>query len=778
MTTLARTKLSGSKHAFSITVAIAALVWTAVIFLALINQYLDSRKQVAQLMHEAALQSIQKDLLYRSWAADHGGVYVPVTAKTRPNPYLQAEERDITTPSGRKLTLINPPYMTRQVHELGALRFGDRSHLTSSKPVNPANRPDVWEVRALAALERGNTEFGEMATMGDDAYYRLMVPLRIEESCLKCHAAQGYRLGDLRGGISAAVPMKDYEDVFGQHIRGELARFGTTWLLGMVVMLGTVPVVKRRMDERDAAAAALEESEARYRSLFEQSRDAIFMLEAEGPNAGRIVSANRAALDMHGYSDKDIGQLRMKDLLPPGDTAAFADRLREIDREGSRRYEVLHRRKNGTDFLVEVTETLIAMGGRRYCMSVSRDFSDLKRSEEQRRKLEEQLIQVQKIESLGRLAGGVAHDINNMLTPIMGYAQILSDGLPEGDYRKEEANSILRSALRVRDVARQLLAFARKQTLDMKVIDLNAVLIGFEKMLRRTIRENIVIETKYVAPLPPVLADAGQIEQVILNLAVNAQDAMPNGGRLRFQTRRVTLDKAFVEEHKGAREGEYLSLAVTDNGTGMAPDVQAKVFEPFFTTKERGRGPGLGLAMVYGIVKQHDGYVDVVSEVGTGTTFTLYIPVTRQQTSVAVAEPAGEEQKTSGRETVLVLEDQKEVLGVVTKMLGENGYRVLQASSPRAALALAEDAREQIELFITDVIMPGMTGTEVFQRLRAARPSLKVLYMSGHPEDVISTHGVLRPGIHFIQKPFVQAHLLNRVRDALGREAPGTAPGA
>jgi PAS domain S-box-containing protein len=749
-------------------VAVIAVVWTAFIFTSLAYHYLDSRKHIVGLAHEAASERLQKDLLYRYWAAGHGGVYVPVTPATPPNPYLShVKERDIMTPSGKQLTLVNPAYMTRQVHELGKLRFGNRAHITSSRPINPLNTPDAWEAKALDALEKGAAEFGEVVALDSASYYRLMIPLRTEQSCLKCHAKQGYQIGDMRGGLSSAVPMRDYEAVLAQHLKGEVTHFAAAWFMGIVVMMGAVPFVKRRMDERDQALASLVESEDRYRALFEQSRDAIFMLDAEGANAGRIVSANRAALDMHGYGEKDLADLRMQDLLTPEDAKAFPERLCRLQAEGSLRFETLHRRKNGSEFLLEVTETRIAIGGRRYCMSVGRDFSELRQSEEQRRRLEEQLIQAQKIESIGRLAGGVAHDINNMLMPILGYANMLSGSLHQGDPRKEETDNIIRSAERVRDIARQLLAFARKQTLAMKLLDLNAVLSGFEKMLRRTIREDIVIETRYAPSLPLILGDAGQIEQVILNLAVNAQDAMQNGGRLTIETGRARLDQAFSDSHKDAAPGDYVAITVKDTGAGMSRDVLALIFEPFFTTKERGRGTGLGLAMVYGIVKQHGGYVDVASAPGKGSTFAVYLPATDQASHPG--EGHSDLAAVRGKETVLVLEDQPEVLTVVATMLKEYGYRVLEATTPEAGLARAQDLSVPIDLLVTDVIMPGMNGTDIYRKMKLVRPSLQVLYMSGYPEDVISTHGVLRSGINFIQKPFSPAVLLNKVRLVLGR---------
>jgi two-component system cell cycle sensor histidine kinase/response regulator CckA len=383
----------------------------------------------------------------------------------------------------------------------------------------------------------------------------------------------------------------------------------------------------------------------------------------------------------------------------------------------------------------------------------------------ERKKLEQQLQQAQKIESVGRLAGGIAHDINNMLTPILGYAEMLENKIPDRDDCREDLAEITGAANRVKDMTQQLLAFARKQTLDMRPLDANMVISRFGKMLRRTLRENILIKLSLAPSIGTVLADERQLEQVILNLAVNSQDAMPEGGVLMISTENVVLDRSFVEARPGSSPGTYLLIKVADTGMGMDSETLARLFEPFFTTKESGRGTGLGLATVYGIVKQHKGYVDVQSEPRQGATFSLYLPVTEDAVeSETHTEHAGVQR---GAETVLVVEDQERVLRLVSLMLRESGYRVLTAMSGREALEKAGSFAEEIDLMISDVIMPDMNGKELFDRIRQIRRNVSILYMSGYPAEVISSQGVLDSGVNFIRKPFSVHDFAMKVRQVL-----------
>jgi PAS domain S-box-containing protein len=388
----------------------------------------------------------------------------------------------------------------------------------------------------------------------------------------------------------------------------------------------------------------------------------------------------------------------------------------------------------------------------------------------ERRLLEDQFRQAQKMEAVGRLAGGVAHDFNNLLTVITSYSTLLLDDLEATDPRREDLNEILKAATGAAGLTRQLLAFSRQQVLEPKVLDLNAVVAGAGKMLQRLIGEDVALVTVLAPDLASVKADPGQVEQVIMNLAVNSRDAMPQGGKLTIETMNVELGDAYTLDHPPVSPGAYVLLSVSDTGTGMDEPAKAHLFEPFFTTKEQGRGTGLGLATVYGIVKQSGGFVWVYSEPGHGTTFKIYLPRVHETPLAPLRE--GSPEAFRGTETILLAEDSAGVRAVAREVLQRNGYAVIQASDGRAALELAATHSGTIHLLVTDVIMPEMSGRQLADRLRDERPGLQVLFVSGYTDDAIIRHGILEPGIAFLQKPFTPEALARKVRAVLDERVP------
>ena len=384
----------------------------------------------------------------------------------------------------------------------------------------------------------------------------------------------------------------------------------------------------------------------------------------------------------------------------------------------------------------------------------------------ERKALEMQLLQAQKMEAVGLLAGGVAHDFNNVLTAIGGYAELVREDLPGEDARRHDVEEILRATERAATLTRQLLAFSRRQVLAPRVLDLNGVVAGVDNMLRRLIGADVELRTALAPELGAVRADPGQLEQVIMNLVVNARDAMPRGGKLTLETANAELDESYALEHPAVVAGPYVMLAVSDSGVGMDAATQARVFEPFFTTKEKGKGTGLGLATVYGIVKQSGGNIWLYSEPGRGTTFKIYLPRVDQPPEQPAAAPAPRA-APRGSETVLLVEDDEAVRALARKMLAAHGYTVLAAASGAEALKLAADHTGPIHLLVTDVVLPGMSGRELATRFQSVRPGLKVLYTSGYTDDAVVHHGVLDPGIAFLQKPFTSGTLARKVRETL-----------
>jgi len=364
----------------------------------------------------------------------------------------------------------------------------------------------------------------------------------------------------------------------------------------------------------------------------------------------------------------------------------------------------------------------------------------------------------------------VAHDFNNLLTAILGSADLVLDSLTPGVPAREELEEIRKAALRAADLTRQLLAFSRQQVIAPTALNPNEVVANMDKLLRRLLGEDVELRTRLTPDLVTVKADPSQLEQVVLNLAVNARDAMPNGGKLTIETQNVELDAAYVRGHISAQPGPYAMIAVSDTGVGMDAATQARIFEPFFTTKEIGKGTGLGLATVYGIVKQSGGWIWVYSEPGQGTTFKIYLPRVTEAVPPAAVTPAPPA-SVRGSETILLVEDDEMIRNLVQKVLQANGYRVLVAANGRNAEQVAGQHDGPIHLLVTDVVMPGMNGREVAQRLAGARAGIKVLYLSGYTDDAIVHHGVLEPGVAFLQKPFTPAVLGRKVREVLDRPA-------
>jgi signal transduction histidine kinase len=398
-----------------------------------------------------------------------------------------------------------------------------------------------------------------------------------------------------------------------------------------------------------------------------------------------------------------------------------------------------------------------------YCKKVQ-DIALRKKAEEEKSMLEAQLRHVQKMDAIGLLAGGIAHDFNNLLMPIIGYVELGMMKLSPETELYTDLKRVREATARATDLTRQILAFSRKQVFEMQVIDLNFVVADFKKMVKRLIGEDIELQVFPEPDLYEIKADKGQLEQVLMNLAVNARDAMPAGGKLTIKTANVYLDEAYMKQSADARPpGPYVMLAVSDTGCGMDADTRQKIFEPFFTTKERGKGTGLGLSTVFGIIKQHGGHIWVDSEPDRGTTFKIYLP--QAEGAVKAAELTfSEPVALCGKETVLVVEDDELVRQLVCKTLTSCGYNVLEAKDPKDALRLASENRETLRLLLTDVIMPGMNGKELYRKTADIHPDIEVLYMSGYNDDVIAHHGILDEGVNFLQKPFTVQNLTQKVR--------------
>jgi PAS domain S-box-containing protein len=511
---------------------------------------------------------------------------------------------------------------------------------------------------------------------------------------------------------------------------------------------------------------ALRESEGRYRTLFEGSKDAVYITNREG----KFISVNPAFLELFGYTKEELNLLSAQDTyVNPLDRNRFRQ---EIEQKGFvRDYEVKLRNKDGTEIDCLLTSSMRRDNDRSILgyQGIIRDITARKRSEQEMAALQEQFRQSQKMEAVGRLGGGIAHDFNNLLTIIKGYSQLSLLDLKENDPLWGNIQEIQKATQRATDLTRQLLAFSRRQILDLKVLDLNTLLKDLDKMLRRIIGEDIELTTLLAENLGRVKIDPGQFEQIILNLAVNARDAMPSGGKLTIETANVVLDGEYARTHVSVTPGPYVRLSVSDTGGGIPLEVKEKVFEPFFTTKEKGKGTGLGLSTVYGIVKQSGGNIWVYSEPAHGTTFKIYLPRVEEDLDTLHGRDETDF-LPRGSETVLLVEDEPSVRDLALRLLNQQGYKVLEAANGEEALRVVQEhIGEKIHLLLTDVVMPQMGGKELANQLKLLRPDVKVLYTSGYTDDAIVHHGVLEPGTHFLQKPFSPKTLTHKMREVLDR---------
>ncbi len=506
---------------------------------------------------------------------------------------------------------------------------------------------------------------------------------------------------------------------------------------------------------------SLQKSEQLVLALLDSATQAIIGIDRHG----RIVLTNRRAHEMFGHAQEELLGERIEILLPESKRSAHRGMREDYFTHPRIRpmgigLDLAGRRKDGSEFPVEVSLSYLELEQGVFAIAFISDIS-------QRKQLEGQLMHAQKMEAVGRLAGGVAHDFNNMLTVISGYNRMILDELSPLDPLRGYAEEILKAADRAGALTNQLLAFSRRQIMKPRVISVNSVIEQTEKMLRRLIGEDVDLQFRLKKDIGNVRADPGHVEQAIMNLVVNARDAMPGGGKLTIETDAVHLDENYARTHMGVVPGDFVMIAVSDTGIGMDAETKRRIFEPFFTTKEQGKGTGLGLATVYGIVKQAGGDIWVYSEPNRGTTFKLYFPKVKEEVTDSVA--AERESPHGENETILVVEDEKAVRDLTVRMLQRLGYRVLIAAGGPEAIAISSSHTERIALLLTDVVMPNMSGRQLADELAKSRPDMKVIYLSGYTENTVIHHGVLDAGIEFLPKPFSREVLAKKIREVLGK---------
>jgi PAS domain S-box-containing protein len=615
--------------------------------------------------------------------------------------------------------------------------------------------PSIEKVLGFTPEERKNQSLEQMVTPGS---FNRIQSLFLEEF-------QREKSGDADPDRSMVIEVeyyrKDGSSVWMENTIKSMRDAAGAW----VGIYG----VSRDISERKRAEVILHAEREKFRSLSEHAPFGMVMVDQDGA----FSYINPKFKEIFGYDSSDVpdGRTWFRKAYPDPDyrhqvIAAWLDDLAssEIGEKRSRAFTV--RCKDGSEKMITFIPVRLEGGEN---LMACEDITDLKRAEEALHQTQEQLRQSQKMEAIGGLAGGIAHDFNNLLTVIKGYAELSCLGLDTSDSLRGNIEEILKASERATNLTRQLLAFSRRQILELKVLNLNSLIQDLDKMLRRILGEDIDLLYHLSDNIGKVKTDPGQIEQVILNLAVNARDAMPSGGSLTIETSSVELPGAYARTHIDVSPGHYVMLSVSDNGSGISPEVRERIFEPFFTTKEKGKGTGLGLSTVYGIVRQSGGHIHVYSEPGLGTTFKIYLPRVEEEEDILQTEDDGISLLT-GNETILLVEDEPSVRELAARILRDKGYQVYEAPDGREALAIAQRHPERkIHLLLTDVVMPGMSGREVADRLKRSTPDIKVLFISGYTDNAIVHHGVLDKGVNFIQKPFTPEALARKVREALDR---------
>ena len=511
----------------------------------------------------------------------------------------------------------------------------------------------------------------------------------------------------------------------------------------------TTPLPERKRVEEDVAL---------FKTLINQSNDAILIVE---PETSRILYVNDKVCSNLGYCRDELLAMRIIDIgANVQDMASWNDLVLRVKSNGFALFETEQRRKNGTSVPVEINVRFIAHNGAEYMVSVARDITE-------RRGLIDQLVHAQKMEAIGQLAGGVAHDFNNLLTAIIGYGDLIQMKLNEDDPLQTDVDRILAAAERGAHLTQSLLAFSKKQIIRIRPMNVNDIVLGIEDLLLRLINEDIELHTALVPEELVVMADTRQMEQVLMNLATNARDAMPRGGRLTIKTDRAVVGDEFIRLHGYGRHGVYAVISVADTGAGMDKKTISSIFEPFFTTKEVGKGTGLGLSIVYGVVKQHNGYVTVRSQPDQGTNFTIYLPICAGEAETPLAD-APAQALARGTETVLVAEDNADVRDLTRITLEKFGYAVITAADGEDAVGKFREHQDRIALLVLDVVMPRKNGRDAYDEILAIRPGTKALFISGHASDILTKEGIPE-NLNFVAKPFSTEKLLSRVREVLDK---------
>jgi PAS domain S-box-containing protein len=708
--------------------------------------------------------SYNKDLVYRRWAAKQGGVYVKKSTYTPPNPYLaHIPTRDVTTTDGVELTLVNPAYMTRQVHELSFGQYGTRGHITSLNPLRPENAPDPWEKSALESFHQGAKEATQKEIVDGKPYQRLMLPMITEEICLKCHAHQGYKVGEIRGGISVSVPLEPYQTAYLSNAYQNTAVMVLIWILGAAFTGYSYRIIRLKLTNETEARRTAEMSETKYRTFFNELNVGLAVADA---NSGQILECNDKLAEMVKRPVKElIGQ--PQSILHPKDQQ---DNLSKSFRQhrGELSGETLQDKLQtsaGDTLDVEIKAQKFSLADQHLMIGMFYDVTERDRAEKARKEMEQQLHQKRKMEAVGHMAGGMAHNFNNNLSIILGNVELAQLKC----HCSKEVMDFLGNAkialMRSRDLIKQIMIYSRTNGSELRSIPAAEILEETTRMLLPTIPTSVTFSQE-ISPrvgTSCVLGDFTRIQEALINLCTNSIHAMKEEGILKIKLDRVELKSHDLIGNPDARAGSYLCFSVSDTGEGFPEAIAEKIFDPFFSTKDVGKGTGMGLATVRGIVESHNGFIKVKSAIGEGTVIQLYFPEGLEETNIPEEKTQNEIPRGSGK--ILIVDDDEMVLATNVEILKELGYQVVAESDPLAALNVIEQDAQSFDLVITDQTMPGVTGKDLATKIKTIRADLPIILCTGFSSK-ISQEEADKLGINsFCVKPLKREELAQVVKN-------------
>jgi len=766
------------------------LIWSLLVSFSLAWNMFQLENQAEYLATEEAKANWNKDQAFRRWATRHGGLYVKPDARTPANPFLaHLPERDVVTTDGTKLTLMNPAYMMRQMTEEFEEMYGVKGSITGQILLNPINKADPWELQALKRFDKGETEIVEVEELDGEPYLRLMRPMVMKEGCVKCHGHLGFKVGDIRGGVSVSIPLAPYQASATKTLQVVAITHAGVWLLGLFSIVYAVQRSRRFEEERVRHEQAIKNIAI---GVSTESGDEFFQHLVT--HMATIFKADYAFI---GVLNKDSNQ-QIK-TLAVCDHGEIVDNI-EYSLQGSPCSDVLNHSacsytskvqqqfpddKLLADMAVEsyIGKSLFNSKGEPIGVLVVLDSEPLQRTEEvgelldifaartsgeiERMEVEASLRRSQKMDAIGQLSGGIAHDFNNQLGIIIGYLDFLKDYVGDDEKPAKWVEISTSAALRCTDLTRQLLSFSRTHTNEKLVVDINVKLKEMQTMFARSVTPAIDVQYSLSENLWLTKIDPGDFQDAILNLVINARDAMPGGGQLLIETSNKTLDADSVLQGVGEKSGDYVQLIISDNGCGMDKATQERVFEPFYTTKPKGKGTGLGMSMVYGFVKRFGGFIKIYSEVDVGTTMRLYLPRCTETNEDVVNEQEIESRLSRGEETILVVDDEIDLLHLAENYLLDLGYRVVIAENAAQALDILKE-NKKIDMLFSDVVMPGgMNGYELAEKAVEHIPGLKVLLTSGFTSKTIAHNGLAKFSANLLNKPYRKTDLAQRIRQVL-----------